>query len=279
MNLKNLEIPSPKFKDILGIKLAYRDIGEGPVVFCLPPWPSGSIAFAPFASLIKNDFRIIALDLPGWGGNSGKMKLNPTVDNYAAIIEEFIKSFEIEDFSLLGYSFGGALAQKVSDRGIVSPKKIVLISTMHSGDEIYRKFKVFFKLYLRVLALHLPNYIIKLYLRRFMFSLRKKTKYYKLHKTSEFYKRLISESKKADNFCTLHSLFSLFDMELLDPTDKLKKTLILVGDTDSSFVQSESKQMGKYLGIEPVIIENADHDHFCFDPEKSVAAIVRFLEK
>jgi 2-hydroxy-6-oxonona-2,4-dienedioate hydrolase len=61
----------------------------------------------------KNDFRIIAPALPGFGKSN---YVNPceSITCMAKSILEFLKKLEIKRFHLLGYSMGGMIIQEIS---------------------------------------------------------------------------------------------------------------------------------------------------------------------
>jgi len=58
------------FKNINDIKIAYKDVGKGKVIFCLPPFPSSSASFIPFINKVKK-----ALGLKGDIGNLSQVKV------------------------------------------------------------------------------------------------------------------------------------------------------------------------------------------------------------
>jgi pimeloyl-ACP methyl ester carboxylesterase len=107
VDLKELRrIPSNQYKYVQSMNIAYKDIPGEKVLFCIPPWPSSSAVYMPLALALGDNTRVIALDLPGWGGYSDKPRFKPTVTNYAKLINDFILSFELPEYDILGYSFG-----------------------------------------------------------------------------------------------------------------------------------------------------------------------------
>jgi len=97
-----------------GVKTNYIEIGEGKPFIILHGWGSNSSRWIKEAEIIsEKGFKVIIPDLPGFG-ESDKLA-NPWTDNdYVKWFEEFTKNLNIEEFYLLGYSFGGALAAKIS---------------------------------------------------------------------------------------------------------------------------------------------------------------------
>lgn len=100
--------------EINGIKTNYLVFGEGRPFLILHGWGSASDRWIKEAEIIsQKGYRVIVPDLPGFGA-SGKLARPWTVNDYVKWFEEFTKTLGIENFTLLGYSFGGALSVKIT---------------------------------------------------------------------------------------------------------------------------------------------------------------------
>lgn len=280
IDINNIEFIETKFREINGVKIGYREAGEGDILFCIPPWPSGSAVFIPLSNALKNGLKVISLDLPGWAGYSDKLKIEPNLENYAYLIEEFIKSFNSTKFFILGYSFGGALTQLIIERGNIKPHKVILVSTLHSGNEINTQKYKYIRFYRNIEKLKLP-YSLKKYLFASFFIGRRVlgSSYYKKYFKTKYYNLIVKEGLNADINIIFKSLFSLFHIELLDPIESNYKYLIIYAEFDPDFIKSETLEMAKYLKVEPYVIKGADHDHFTFDINKSSQVIYDFLHE
>lgn len=280
VDITNIEEIENKFKVVRNIKIAYKDEGSGHTIFCIPPWPSGSTAFNAFIVAFKDKFRIITLDLPGWAGYSDQMIEKPTIDNYTDIIEEFILSFDIDDYSLLGYSFGGVFVQATIEREKVKPKKLIFVSTLHSGNEINNEFHSYLKLYRQLSSFKFIYHIRKQLFGLFFLGKRVVgSSYYKKYLKTPYYKQLIKEGFRANIDTVFDAMYSLFHAEYMDPLERKFDCLVIYAEFDPSFIKSETEEMAKFFGCEPTIIKGADHDHFTFDINKSSQVIMDFLEK
>lgn len=60
-------------------------------------------------TVLKNSFRCIAVDLPGYG-KSSKQIHNGTVEFYREFLNEFIKILDLHNITLVGHSMGGQIA-------------------------------------------------------------------------------------------------------------------------------------------------------------------------
>ena len=106
---------------INGIKINYRIIGEGKPFLILHGWGSCSDKWQRVGDLLaQKGLKVIIPDLPGFG-QSEKPKNAWDIDDYCDFVGEFVRALGLEKFSLLGHSFGGALAVKFS---LKFPEKI-----------------------------------------------------------------------------------------------------------------------------------------------------------
>ena len=126
---------------INGIKTNYQVFGssakildgkisedEGKPFLILHGWGSNSDRWAPIAEQIsEKGFKVIVPDLPGFG-KSDALTAPWNANKYANWIEEFIKELNLGDFYLLGHSFGGALAAKISIKHAQDVKKLFLVA-------------------------------------------------------------------------------------------------------------------------------------------------------
>jgi pimeloyl-ACP methyl ester carboxylesterase len=115
-------------KIINGIKTNYQVFGEGKPFLILHGWGSASDRWIKEAEIIsEKGFRVIVPDLPGFGA-SDKLARPWTVNDYVKWFEEFTKDLNIDSFYLLGYSFGGALASKISVKYPQRVQKLFLVA-------------------------------------------------------------------------------------------------------------------------------------------------------
>lgn len=92
--LTNYEVVNPKAKN---------------TVLLLHGWGQNASLWLPLAKLLRNDYRYLLLDLPGFGGTKG-LKSNSDVPEYTQFIKDFIDKLKLKDFILIGHSFGGQVA-------------------------------------------------------------------------------------------------------------------------------------------------------------------------
>lgn len=113
---------------INGIKTNYQVFGEGKPFLILHGWGSNSNKWIKEAEIIsEKGFKVIIPDLPGFG-KSANLERPWTVNDYVKWFEEFTKALNIENFYLLGYSFGGALVSKIAVKYPQRVQKLFLVA-------------------------------------------------------------------------------------------------------------------------------------------------------
>lgn len=109
---------------INNLEVNFKIAGSGPAVLILHGWGGSSDSWLAVSEiLIKNGYKIICPDLPGFGKSSNPPTGWETA-NYIDFILDFTKAVNLERFFLLGHSFGGGLAAKFA---VLFPEKIMAL--------------------------------------------------------------------------------------------------------------------------------------------------------
>ena len=101
-----------KYISIGNEKLAYLDIGEGPVVVMVHGNMSSSVHYEPLISRIKDKYRCIAVDLRGFGDSSYNNRFD-TLEELADDVNLFTEALGIDSYYLVGWSNGGGVSLKI----------------------------------------------------------------------------------------------------------------------------------------------------------------------
>jgi pimeloyl-ACP methyl ester carboxylesterase len=94
--------------------LHVHDLGTGPPVVLVHPGPGldGSV-FLPGAEMLAAEgFRVLAVDLPGNGRSPRGDAADWTLAGFARAVEGLARELALEDWTLLGHSFGGYVAMQ-----------------------------------------------------------------------------------------------------------------------------------------------------------------------
>ncbi len=119
---------------INGVKTSYQVFGEGLPAQAGKPfvifhgWGSNSTRWSIVAEqLSQQGYKVIVPDLPGFG-ESTALSTAWNMNNYIKWVEEFVKELNLEEFYLMGHSFGGALACKLAIKYPQEVKKLFLVA-------------------------------------------------------------------------------------------------------------------------------------------------------
>jgi pimeloyl-ACP methyl ester carboxylesterase len=91
--------------DAAGFTVRYLEAGSGAAVLCLPGASGPKLTFA--LDLLAERFRVIVLELPGWGAQANEVA---DFDGLAAQVADIATALGLERFHLMGTSLGGACA-------------------------------------------------------------------------------------------------------------------------------------------------------------------------
>jgi pimeloyl-ACP methyl ester carboxylesterase len=110
-----------------------EDIGSGTPFVLVHGFLGSSNMWSPQIDFFKNDFRVIAPALPGFG-NSNKLNSCNSIECMAKTILNSIKKKKIKNFNLLGHSMGGMIAQEITKLAGDKILKLICYGTGPKGN-------------------------------------------------------------------------------------------------------------------------------------------------
>ena len=116
-----------KFVKIKGISVAYREMGVGEILLFIHGMGS-SLVFDEIIEPLSNYFKVIVIDLPGFG-KSEKPDLDYNIDFYVNILFEFCKEINLEKINVAGLSLGGMIAIEFAYRYPQSVNSLLVLSS------------------------------------------------------------------------------------------------------------------------------------------------------
>ncbi len=96
-------------KLINGINISYACEGTGEPIILLHGWGQSAEAFEPIFNILKADYCVWAIDLPGFG-LSEEPEFGMDIYDYEKVVDTFIKENNIINPTLIGHSFGGRIS-------------------------------------------------------------------------------------------------------------------------------------------------------------------------
>ena len=104
------------FIELDGSRIHYIDEGDGPTLVFLHGNPTWSFLYRDIVKALKDDFRCIALDYPGFGLSTAVPGYGFTPAEHASVIEHFIRDLDLRNIVLMGQDYGGPIGLGVAGR-------------------------------------------------------------------------------------------------------------------------------------------------------------------
>jgi pimeloyl-ACP methyl ester carboxylesterase len=109
------------------VKVDFVEAGAGPLVMLVHSSMSGARQWTALMNELKDRYRVRAVNLFGYGGTPAwNGAAPPSLDDFAALVEAAIPRDD-ERVTVVGHSFGGAVAMAASRRLRGQAEKLVLI--------------------------------------------------------------------------------------------------------------------------------------------------------
>jgi haloalkane dehalogenase len=97
------------FADVRGAEVHYIDEGEGPVFLCLHGNPTWSFLYRHIVRGLRDQFRCIAVDYPGFGLSTAPVGYRYTIAEHARVVEGFVEHLDLRDVTLMVQDWGGPI--------------------------------------------------------------------------------------------------------------------------------------------------------------------------
>ena len=125
-------------------KIHYEVEGEGYPVVLLHGWLANLKTMGPIANGLKQKFKVYNIEIRGFG-ESDLPDEPMNTDSYGDFVKNLLEALNIEKPILIGHSNGGRAIINAVGRGLVEPKKVVLIDS--AGLKPKRSIKYYIKIY------------------------------------------------------------------------------------------------------------------------------------
>ncbi len=120
--------PPSSFINVEGMNVHYRDEGKGSIPVVLIHGTGSSLhTFEEWTTQLKEDHRVVRMDLPGYGLTGPFIDRNYSMEHYAHFIAEFLKALEIKKCVVGGNSLGGNIAWRFTAEYPEMVDKLILI--------------------------------------------------------------------------------------------------------------------------------------------------------
>jgi len=96
-------------RTLVGTRIVYYDHGTGPALLLIHGMFGDHLDWEPVLEPLAAEYRVIAVDLPGFG-ESDKPDVTYSTELFTEILGELVDELELREFTAVGNSFGGELA-------------------------------------------------------------------------------------------------------------------------------------------------------------------------
>ncbi len=125
-----------------GLLTNYESLGSGKPILLLHGWGDSSKGLRSLQKTLSVSARVIALDLPGFGGSESPRSAWG-LDEYAQFIAHFLTKIEAPHLSaVFGHSNGGAIAIRGLGRGWLQADKLILLASAGVRDTDKGRLKI-----------------------------------------------------------------------------------------------------------------------------------------
>ena len=244
-------------------KLNYIVKGEGKDIIILHGWGANIQTVLPIVNILKDRFKVHAIDLPGFGESKEPMQPIDSFE-YANIVKAYMDKMKIKRVILIGHSFGGKLSIILGKKYPEMIEKIVLVNSAGLIPKRGAKY------YIKVYGFKTMRFIYK----NLFFWIKDDIK------LESFYKRFGSRDYKDSSGVMRKILVTVVNENLLPLLGDIKApTLLIWGDKDTSTPLYMGKIMEKNIkdsGL--VILEGTGHYSYLDDYQKFTVILRNFLK-
>jgi len=230
-----------------------------PLVF-LHGWGTEGNTFLPIIDHLSTNYHIYTLDFPGFG-SSDEPDFAWSLDQYTDMILAFLGDMKIQSPVLIGHSFGGRVAIKLSDR--VSLSKLILINS--AGIKPKRHLSYYIKVYGFKLIRQMQKWPVFSYLLKepvYAYSEKYSSADYKA--ASQRMKAILSKVVNDD----LTKLLPAIDVP----------TLLIWGDSDTATPLRDAELMTELIPDSGLVVyENCGHFSYLEQAERTVKIVSSFI--
>ncbi|MBI2588818.1 alpha/beta hydrolase [Candidatus Saccharibacteria bacterium] len=136
-----------------GLMTNYQKVGKGKTLLFLHGWGDSSETFAQLTEQLKNQYTLLLLNMPGFGGAEPPHEAWGLID-YARFVSAWLKKIDADPiYAVVGHSFGGSIVIVGVSSEQIKADKVVLLASGGIRNKNFVKKKA---LYLAAKTLKVP---------------------------------------------------------------------------------------------------------------------------
>ncbi|GIW18386.1 MAG: hydrolase [Tepidiforma sp.] len=128
--------PAPRgfVREVDGAQLHYLDEGSGPALVLVHGFAGSTFSWRAAVPELAKEFRVIAVDLPGFGLSDRRRGIGYGHERHAARLLALLDLLGIERAAFAGHSMGGAVVQRLAARAPGRAERLVLVGSVSAGE-------------------------------------------------------------------------------------------------------------------------------------------------
>jgi pimeloyl-ACP methyl ester carboxylesterase len=267
---------SPQIIDVDGLKVYYKETGPqgAPALLLLHGFGSSLQAWADWSLTLEQKYRVIRLDLPGFGLTGASPANDYSEEKDLAILTHFADKLGLEKFSVVGHSMGGKMAWSLAASQPERVQALVLMApdgfpeTKDIGTKPYEVPAI-----MGIIKYVLPKYLVRksiepAFVQADALSDALVNRYFDMLRAPGVRGAILERSNQ-----TIYT----------DPVPRLKaikaSTLLIWGEQDQMIPSTNAQSYANVLSNSTtVLVPKLGHLLQEEQPEKGLAAVMQFLD-
>ena len=266
-----------QFKLIKGLRVHYRDTGHisAPVLVMLHGFGSSLQTWDDWSDVLDKNYRVIRLDLAGFGLTGATADENYSDEADVQRIEDFLNALDLKDVTLIGHSMGGRIAWNYASAYPQRVRSMILLAPdgfpapgQKLGDRPYDAGPI-----AGVIQFVLPKFLVKKSLEPAFYNHRLLSndlldRYYDLLRAPQVRQAILARMRQ-----TINS----------DPVQRLMKitapTLLLWGEGDQMIPSRNSEDYRRVMrNVKVITFPKAGHLLHEETPKIALPSVLDFIE-
>jgi pimeloyl-ACP methyl ester carboxylesterase len=272
---KKYTLANSRFTEINGVRLHYLDEGSGPeTVLLIHGGGSSLFAWDAIAQQLKQKYRVVRLDLPGFGLSGYDPKNDYHVESWMRYVIGFCQQMNLSQTVMVGHSTGAQIAWRIALERPELTKAIVLSAPTGFPEKDPLTWRVGqIPVAGELMSVLTPRFIIKKNIEDIYFDKNK----IKEETVDRYYEILLREGGRQ----AMLSRMRAGDFDKYDQISKIKvPTLVLWGTHDSWVPVTHGEQYTKAISNATLVtFENAAHNLIEEIPDQVSKTVFEWLSK
>jgi haloalkane dehalogenase len=118
-----------RFVELDGNVVHYVDEGSGPILLMLHGNPVWSFVYREVIAALRDRFRCIALDFPGFGLSTGAPGYQYLAQDHATLLVSFLDRLNLSHLTLIGHNWGGPFGLYAAQQRPDTFERLILTNT------------------------------------------------------------------------------------------------------------------------------------------------------